>query len=346
MMHFNGGVYVIFGYDASALIQKKKSISKWWQPLLGLIAIGVFVWIIQKIGLQEIVKSMKMAAPYLPVAILLEAMRVYFDSRSTHHLISKLDVSLDMSRKRFYLIHLASHGVGLIAPGGRTAVEAIRAALLSPIIGGAEATSVAASNQTNTLAMITLLSVPCAFSAHAVGAHTMAAALWSNALITGVFFVMVRISLRNESLRDHLTRGFPMLKHHLNEFGETQANEAFIELPSVLYLLAARLSQTVLFAVFAFAVNIPFHMLLPWMLQGINILASLVGGPVPGQVGTSEAVFESYHTELQATAAQAVSIPIMIHAVQFVFAATGIVLLLLWRPSQRKTKGPPEANAG
>lgn len=309
--------------------------------LLG--ALAALVFVVRAVGTGEVMALLAQAAWLLPVAALLELGRIGLDAVATRMALGSRGGLVPL--RTLVAAHLVAHGVMNVMPAGRGASEAAKATLLAPHLGAPAAIAMGTTNQANVLLSSALFSLPCALAAHI--------ALHSSELTIAIFIHFAVLFAAGTGLRflQRFPRALQWVEQHFSRwaagargFVEASRETPMLSAGPIAAMSLGRLLQTAEYAVLAYAVGLPVGPLRALAVQGLNLVAAAVGVLVPGQMGSSEAIFAVAADALGSTAAQAVSIALLAHAVSLAFAAVGLVVLGVWVsvPSERVHAPPSE----
>jgi hypothetical protein len=295
--------------------------------LFGLLVIGVLV---RRIGVEEVSAALARTAPVLPIAFALDAMRIACDAWSTRLLLG------ERGRAIPWLVlfggHVAGHGVMNVFPAGRSASEATKAALFHPYLGAAEAVAMGASNQANTLFSSAVFSLACAGAAAiAMPDVTLVGAIVIHFMVLFVAGAGMRLAATNRTVESFFANRFPRTGAHLTRFAERSRETPIVAWGPVGAMLLGRVAQTMEYGLLAHAVGIPAGPLEALAVQGVNFIAAAVGVLMPGQLGSSEAVFAFAADALHTDEASAMTIALAAHLCALAWAVVGLVVLFAWR---------------
>ncbi len=299
-------------------------------------ALVALVFVVRAVGTDEVLALLSRAAWLLPLAAILELGRIGLDAVATRLALGPRGRAVPL--RTLVAAHLVAHGVMNVMPAGRGASEAAKAALLTPHLGAPAAIAMGTTNQANVLLSSALFSLPCAIAAHV--------ALRSSELTIAILIHFAVLFAAGAGLRfvQRFPRALQFVERHFARWagGARRFVEASRETPMlaagpIAAMSLGRLLQTAEYAVLAFAVGLPVGPLRALAVQGLNLVAAAVGVLVPGQMGSSEAIFAVAADALGSTPAQAVSIALLAHSVSLAFAAIGLVVLGAWvtLPSKR-----------
>jgi hypothetical protein len=295
--------------------------------VFGLVVIGVLV---ERIGVEEVSAALARTAPVLPIAFLLDAVRIGCDAWSTRLLLG------ERGRAIPWLVlfggHVVGHGVMNVFPAGRSASEATKAALFHRHLGAAEALAMGASNQANTLFSSAVFSLACAAAAAiTMPDATLVTAIVVHFVVLFVAGVGMRLAATNRAVEAFFANRFPRVGAHLSRFAERSRETPIVAWGPVGAMVLGRLAQTIEYGLLAYAVGISMGPLEALAVQGVNFVAAAVGVLMPGQLGSSEAVFALAAGALHTDEASAMTIALAAHLCALAWAVIGLVVLFAWR---------------
>jgi hypothetical protein len=299
---------------------------------IALAAVGlvVLVVMVRAIGVGELARVIAPALSWLPVVALLEGVRIGCDAVSTRLVLGARGRAIPF--RALYAAQVAAHGVMNVAPAGRTASEAVKAMLLEPWLGGAPALAMGVTNQANVLISSALFSTLCiagAFSA--TDPALLATVLGAHAAALLAAGVGLRLLATNRPVTARFIRTFPRSKRALARFNVASRDTRVVAAGPIAAMLAGRAVQTVEYAILAYSVGIAVGPLEALAVQGVNLVAAVLGTVVPGQLGSSEAAFALAASVLGTSVAQATAIALLSHAVQLAWVGAGLVVLAAFR---------------
>ena len=306
----------------------------------GLVMLGT---IIQRVGANEVLEALSLTAPFLPLTFTLEAMRIGCDAWSTYLLLGERGRGI--SKLRLYLAHIVGHGVMNVFPAGRSASEAVKGTLLHRELGGpAAAVAMGTSNQANVLIASAIFSLGCAGAAFVVS--TRAELAWAMVVHFIVLFSAgfgLRYAATHPRFVALIASKLPRIAAPLLRFSEHSRERSLLAWGPIFAMFMGRLVQTFEYGTLAYAIGIHPGPLEALTVQGTNLVAAAVGVFMPGQVGSSEAIFAFAAEALGTTPARAMTIALSAHVSGLVWATTGLVLLALWRSREPAVSPRPSS---
>ena len=304
------------------------------RPVFALVGVGMLALLVRKAGPRELAGVMSGAAAWLPWVVLLEVGRQCMDALAT-----RLSYGPGAGRVPLSVLaraQLIGTAVSSMAPAGRAAAEATKAALLSPHMGGANATAAAATSQSASLAAGGVISFPCALASYVLtGFSVFTLAMLAHGVLLVLLSAGVRACMRARRLGAWLMGRFRRWASHAEQFHASARRGALMPWRPSLAFLGSRVLQVGQYAVLTHAVGIDTSVLQALFSQGLYLCALAVGSLVPGQVGVSDGAFAMATGVLNTTAARAMSVALLGHGVQLLFVIAGVLTPLVWRRPAR-----------
>ena len=309
----------------------------------GLAVIGRVVY---RIGLDDVMAALARTAPIIPVVFLLDGARIGCDAWSTRLLLGARGKAIP-----WWVLfggQVVGHGVMNVFPAGRSASEAVKAGLFHRYLGAAEAIAMGASNQANTLFSSAVFSLVCAGAAAiAMPDARLIGAIVIHFVVLMIAGVGMRLAATNATVEAFFARRLPRVGAHLTRFAARSRETPVVAWGPVGAMVLGRLAQTAEYAVLAIAVGISIGPLEALAVQGLNLVSAAIGVLIPGQLGSSEAIFAMASDALGTDEASAVTIALAAHVAALTWAVIGFGLLFVWRhhdPPSPKDEAP--ANEG
>jgi hypothetical protein len=294
--------------------------------LVAIAAVLALAFVVRAVGTDEVLASVRLAAPWLPLAALLELGRIGLDAVATRSVLGPAGRGIPLVR--LFVLHLMTHGIMNVMPAGRGTSEAAKAMLLADDLGTETAVSMGTTNQANVLLSSAFFSLPCALAAHLA----LASAPLTLAIL-GHFAVLFAAGFGLRVLQTHpravqwLAGLLPRWSARVHAFAEASRRTPTLAAWPIAAMMLGRLLQTGEYAVLAHGVGLEVSAPAAFAVQGLNLVAAAVGVLVPGQLGSAEAIFALAADALGTTPAMAVSIALLAHTVSLGFASIGLSLL-------------------
>ncbi len=297
---------------------------------LATFGIAIIAGLVRHVGPDEVLAALARTAWALPLAFALDGARIACDALSTRLLLGASGRAIPA--RRLFAAHVVGHGVMNVLPAGRSAAEAVKAALLHRELGAAEAVAMGASNQANTLVSSALFSLASAVAVLLVlEGRVFPIAIGIHAIVLLAAGIGMRVAATNRHVEAFFARRLPRLGAHLGRFAERSRETSIVAWRPVLAMVLGRAMQAIEYGLLARAVGIPVGLLGTLAVQGVNLVAAAIGIVMPGQLGSSEAVFALAAEALHASPASTMTIALTAHVVALAWALIGLVLLALWR---------------
>jgi len=299
---------------------------------LGLFALGVagIGMLVHHVGSARVVDAARAVAPWLPLVLLLEALRIALEAWSTR-LLYRADKH-ELPWAPLLTAQLMSYPLVLLVPAGRAAGEGLKATLLRRFVGLERAAATAVMNQALPLFGTFLVSLPCVVAAFVSwGSHPFSFAV---ALQMGTA-VALALAIVAGARRPELGRALRRVSERVGARTE-DVQVAFRRLgwlPSAPLGLAVlgRLVLAVELWVLASAVTGGMGAVDALLLLGAHLVGAAAGDLIPAQMGATDGAFALAAELLGVTAFGAVGIAIALHAVQLSWALVGTFAALVWR---------------
>ena len=296
------------------------------RPAFAVLGVALLVLLVQHVGAEELGRVMARAAPWLPLVLLLEVARLCLDAVATW--VAYGSRAREVPFRCMLRAQLISAAVSSVAPAGRAAGEAAKAALLCRYTEGATALAAAATSQAASLVSGGLISIPCALAAYLLtGASWLTLALGMHALALVLAGLGMRAGMRARwAPRTHL-------------FQELPRDGALLPARPLVATLLGRLLQVVQYGTLAVAVGIDTSAVEALVAQGLHLVSMAVGSLVPGRFGVSDGAFALSASAFGTTTAKAMSIALLAHGLQVLLVLVGSLTPLVWKVH------PPSAGA-
>jgi hypothetical protein len=300
------------------------------RPAFAVVGLGVLALLIRDVGARELLAVLSRAAPWLPLVLTLELARLTLEAVGTWMAYGSR--AGEVPFRSMLRAQLISTVVSNVAPAGRTAGEALKAALLSPYTGGATAAAAAATSQAASLVAGGLSSLPCALAAYLLtGSSWVTLALVVHTVLLVLVGTGVRCGMRAERLGGWLKQRVHRFASHTETFQESARSCALLPARPIVANLLGRGLQVAQYGTLAVAVGIDVSAVEALFAQGLNLVSLAVGALVPGQLGVSDGAFALSAKALGTTTAKALSIALLAHAVQVLFVLVGSLTPLVWK---------------
>jgi hypothetical protein len=300
----------------------------------------VLVLLVRSAGATALASAMRRTLPWLPALLLLDAIRVACDTVATY--LAYGELGRNVPRGPLVRAHVIANAVTMLAPAGRTAAEATKAALLARWVGWPRATAAATLMQSLTLVVGAIITVPCALAALSLtGGSVLTYAIAAQGVGVLVMGLGLRLASRNDRIGRIFTKRSATLDAAAGEFLRSTQKGALIPLAPLSALTVGRSCQVAQYGVLAIAVGgvvTPAHVL---VAQGVNMVGLAVGVLVPGQVGATDGAFALSSDALAMTEAQALAVAMLVHVLQVIGIIIGTLTPIVWRVPDDPSPSPP-----
>lgn len=301
-----------------------------WAPLgLGLLIVGLLVHELRSNTLREALLAM---APHLSLLMALETGRFMAELISTRLLLHGREPhpvpAISVLRGQ-----LLAHACNKVLPAGRAAGEAIKAALLKPHMGLGAAAGVALATQMMTLVVnggLSLLGAACA--AGLKGAAPYVLTLTGYGLVSVVLGILLALAMRSRPVMERLAR-FPFFARHRAEFEALLAHETPLAGWPLFFFAVAKSAQTLQLAILLVAVGAVVTPGTALFAEGLLVAGAAAGDLIPAQVGATEGAFTLAAPLLGVARAQGLSVALVLHGAQLLFAFACVALGQVLRPT-------------
>lgn len=303
--------------------------------------VGAVALLVRDTGAHELAAILVPAARWIPLILALEVIRIALDGVATWLALGRRAQGLPvLLLTRAQIIGAA---VGSLAPAGRAAAEATKAALIAPWTGGAAATAAAATVQAATLLAVALISIPCAWAAWVVtGPSLITVSLVVHAAVLLVLGAGMRLAMRAPRLGRFIERRAGRFARGAASFQDAARETPVLAPGPTAVLFVGRVLQVAQYAALAYAAGIDVTAVQALVSQGLNLISLSVGALVPGQVGVSEGAFVLSANAIGATEAKAMAIALLAHVLQVAVIPLGALTPVLWKVRRPEPDAPRE----
>jgi hypothetical protein len=289
-------------------------------------------FVVGKKDIQNLEEAVRRSAALLPLMVLLEGVMLACSIFGLRALYGRQRDAISVRG----WVRAAAWGylVGLVAPAGRAAGEAVRAVILHKEGGGPTAGLAAVRIQAVALCANGVASVIAAVATYAVvGPTRLTAFVAINAAVTGFFGAGLVFGQKTKIAAGWMRKLHGPAKVAL--FDEALSQESHLA-RGFLWEVIGRGFQWSQYTLVVVSVGGHAGVLVGLVAQGVHLVAASVGDLIPGQLGVSEANFALSSAALGMSGMSGSVIGVMIHSAQLLFMAVcGLVLLALrsfWSP--------------
>lgn len=291
-----------------------------------MLGIALVVFLVRELGAQDIATHVRALASTLPALFALEVGRFLSEMMATRRVIEPRPGDGSPSPRVPMLTLLRgqslAHACNKIMPAGRAVGEGLKAAVLAPVVGTPAAVGVGAALQIMTI----LVNGGFALAAGVVAATTLSTpkeawVMSGYGVVSMVVGVVILVSLRSPYLSNQLSR-FKLTAALREPFAEAVARGTGFGLRALAWHALSKLAQVGQLAMLLSASGVEVALGARAVLaEGIQIVGAAAGDLVPAQVGATEGAFTLLADSLGVSAQAALSLAVVLHGTQLVFAA-------------------------
>ena len=306
-----------------------------WQSLVragfGVAGVVVLVLLVRSAGKEALLEALTPTLPWLPALLVLDFLRILADAHATLLVYGPRGAAIP--RMRLMRAQLVANAVTYLAPAGRTAAEATKAAMLHRFTSWPEATAAAALMHALSLFGGAVISVPCIIAAAWILGPGDKITLLIGAQAIGVVgsAFVVRFAARSRGITDFLGRRFRRVSTAAEDFHRTSVGTSLVPIRPLASISVGRAFQVMQYAILAHAVGVDVTLGRALLAQGVNMVALAVGVLVPGQLGATDGAFALAADALSTTMPRALAIALVAHVLQVIWIVIGSLTPTVWR---------------
>ena len=311
-----------------------------WQSLVraafGVAGVVVVVLLVRSAGKEALLEALLPTLPWLPALLALDLLRIGADAHAT--LLAYGDRGAAIPRARLLRAQLVANAVTYLAPAGRTAAEATKAAMLARFTSWPEATAAAALMQALALFGGAVISIPCVIASAMILGPTDRITLFIGAQAIGVFGtgLAVRFASRSRGITNFLGRKIRRVEAAADDFHRTSVESSLVPPKPLVSVTIGRTFQVAQYAILAHAVGVDVTLGRALLAQGVNMVALAVGVLVPGQIGATDGAFALAADALHTTLPRALAIALVAHVLQVIWIVIGTLTPMVWPVREKK----------
>ena len=315
---------------ARAIAAKRVALLPALRIAFALAGLGAVYYLVRQIGPEQLEPLLVGSAPFLPLVLLLELARQGCDAAGTYFAYGAA-----RARVPFRLVfrgQLVGNALGHMLPAGKVAGESSKAAHVLPFIGAEAAAAAGLTNQAMSFlaaALVSLLSMIAAWAR--TGSSLLTAALLAHFVIRVGLGLATRTAMRAPSVSRFLARRFHRFVESTQAVEGAARQGGYLPMGPLAALSAGRVVLVGEVATLALAAGVDVDLVGGLIAGGLEMLAAAAGFFVPGQLGVSESSLVIGADAFGATAGQALSVGLLLHAVKIVLVPVGATLPLLAR---------------
>lgn len=298
--------------------------------LLGIVGLGVVVYLVRSAGAERVGKVLLQAGPWLPLVVALEVTQAGCDFFSLRSILGP-DWRL-VPPRTWLRSSLVAYAMMILVPAGRAAGEVTRAALLAGPLGAPRAATTSTQLQAAYLSANGFLSIidgACIGAFFGFGSSLVwllaGNVAFQTVVSTGLLAILwdARIGRALDRLRRRFVRGAiesPPLDPAIRR-----------RLPWRAFLVssASRTAQVLQYGIVMHAVGGALTLRGAFVTHGIHLVGATLGDLVPNQLGVVDSIYRAFAGVMGFGAApeRALSIAFVVRIAQLI-VATGCVLAL------------------
>jgi hypothetical protein len=293
---------------------------------------GALAAMIHHVGAGALYAILGGCVAWLPVLLLLEAVRIGGDTGATWLLYRRWGRRVPTSE--LVRAQLVAYPVSIMMPAGRAASEALKANVLARFVGGPRAAAVATMNQSLALFGGALVSLPCLVaSLWLTGASLLSLGIAIQATVSFGAGVLLQLAVRGKRVGGFLGKRFAQRGDVAADYQAALADHPVVPLRPLAAMAVNRTAQVLQYAAIVLAIAGTTGVGQVLLAQGINMVGTSLGDLIPGQIGATDGAFALGASALGITAANAIAISILAHFVQMCWVLAGTLVPIAWRPA-------------
>jgi len=303
------------------------------RALLAIAGLGLVAALVRSAGPQRVAHVLWAARGWLPLLLALEMFQPVGDVIALRVLLGR--PRTDVPMRAWLRSSAIAYSMMTLLPAGRGAGEIARASLLSRHVGGPRAAGASIRLQSAyTFAIALFALTECAVVATAPGGGSaLALLLAADAVVLAVVASGLLAALRHPRLEKWLER----LSRPLGPPGPpvrldvAEAVRRPLPAGATSICCLARAAQVVQYGAVLRAVGGAWGVRGALLAHGIHLVGSTVGDVVPNQMGIVDGAYRAFarNIGLSDAPARALSIAFLVHIVQLIAAAAGILVAAL-----------------
>lgn len=310
------------------------------QLVFALAGVAAVVVLIRQVGLSTLLAIVRGALPWVPLLLLLEALRIVSETVGTRAVAHRaMQEHEALSFAAWLRMHLVANATLVVLPAGRAICEGVKVVSIAAIVGAPRAAAIVAIQHGMNLAALAAVSVPCALAAFWLGAKIISLAVAAHAVGCAIGAFGIVFASRRAVIPRFASRWFVHAPDAVSTFRSTVAQlPGFIPMAFAGKLLN-RLLQAVQFGILLVAVEGSTSSARTFLADGVNLVGSALGELIPAQVGTIDGAFAYAAPQLSITVAMGVGIATLARLVQLAWSAVGALIpVIVPRPAPRPSR--------
>jgi hypothetical protein len=308
-----------------------RSAVPWFRIALGVAGLLLLAVIVDRVGFDLVVATLRPAMPWVPVLAAIELLRIGCATIASH--LAFGPIAARIPRATLFRAHLIGHSISQVAPAPTVFNETIKATLITKYTGVGPAAAVGFTNQAATLLSNGLISIPCGLAILALQGPS---SIWFFASAVHAVVLLgsglaLQAATRADAPGRWLVERFPGLETRALAFRDhARGIELGARGPTAM-LFVFRALQMAQYAVASHAVGIDVALVRVIATEGVHLVAVAVGVLVPGGLGTTEGALTLAADLLDTTAARATAVALLMRCTQLLWVGIGSTLALVAR---------------
>jgi hypothetical protein len=306
------------------------------------LALGALTLIMHLVGVRGIGRVVVMAAPWLPLALLIEGARIPIEARATQTLYGARGHAIP--KALLLRLHFVGYAMTTALPAGRAVAEAYKATALSRTTSAALAAAVGTANQSLSLIANGIVAVPCAIAAYVeTGLSLLTIAISTHCVVVVGGGLALQVASRSERVLLLVSRVSMRAAAPLRLYRDACVEHRLLPTRALGLHVVARALQTVGLGILLVAVTSQFKPVTALLGQAVSFVGGAAGDLIPLQLGATDGGWALAAPLLQLSAVDAVAITVLVHVVQVTWSLAGALVALVWRPTREPVALPGAA---
>jgi len=292
--------------------------------LAGVAAVAVLV---RQVGARTLFAIIGSALPWMPVLLLLEAVRIFAEllgTRAVARLVTSADEQLDLGA--WLRMHLVANAALVVLPAGRAICEGIKIVSIAAKVGAPRAAGIVVVQHGMSMLALGAISVPCAFAALLLQSKVLALVVAVHGALCFIGAFGLLFASRHASVPPFAAKWFVHAPGAIATFRATVGALPWFSPAAFGAKLLNRTVQVLQFTVLMIAVAGHVSGPTSFLAEGVNLVGSALGEFIPAQVGTIDGAFAYAAPQLGITLAMAVGIATLARLTQLVWSAVGALV--------------------
>lgn len=314
------------------------------KAFLAALGLGAAFVVVQSVGTGALAHGLKRCLPLIPVLFVLEAVRISLEMVATTTLVGQ--ASARISQWWLLRTHLVAYSLSMSLPAGRAAAEAYKASALCRPLGGAVATSLAATSQGLALmasSVIGLVLLPFVYAGTGPSYLTLGLAL--NSVLCGAVAIGLHLLSRHPALLAGVVRIVPASGLTVEKYREASARLGPFPMRPLLIHVLNRSVQIAQVSILVISLGQASGILDGLAGYAVLLVGATAGDFVPLQMGATDGAWVLSARLVHLQASDAAAVAMSLHLVHVVWVSLGALSSLVL-PSSRGDRAPRMVGSG